>query len=474
MEVWFRYNSGYPRGEENTVIKDFVTVSWEGSHEELQRRYRRRWLIWLVAVLAHTIGTFNRAAMAPMVDRLMADFEISAVAFGSLGAVYFYTYAIMQLPSGTLADTLGPRKTIVSGLLLAALRALLMSAAPSFSLLYAGRLIVSLGVSVTWVSIMKIIMEWFRSNEVATVTGYSSAIAHLGQLAASTPLALLIIWGGWRISFVAIAGVSLGLAIIGWMMIRNKPADIGLPPVSELENKTGKVSQIFEDTLNISLGKRFKMVVGDRRIWLLFLIGFGAFGAFATLFHNWTVIYIMQSYELTRDFASTFIFIATIGFMIGALLIGLLSDRVMKSRRRPALIFTSLLLGCLLVLSLWNGGRPPLPALYPLSLFIGIGGSVIPVIFGCVRDIVRPATRGIAIGLVNMGGFAGAAIAQPLFGFILDSGWQGKMVDGVPIYPLQAFQNALFLCCALAALGVLGALLMKETHCRPVYLVENS
>ena len=452
---------------------DFVTVSWEGSHEELQRRYRRRWLIWLVAVLAHTIGTFNRAAMAPMADRLMADFEISAVAFGGLGAVFFYTYALMQLPSGTLADTLGPRKTITSGLLLAALGALVMSAAHSFSVLYIGRLIVSLGVSVAWVSIMKTIMEWFRSNEVATVTGYSSAIAHLGQLAASTPLALLIIWGGWRMSFVAIAGVSLVLAIIGWTIIRNKPADIGLPPVSELGNKTGKAPQIFEDTLSISLAKKLKMVLGDRRIWFLFLIGFGTYGAFATLFHNWTVIYVMQSYQLTRDFASIFNLIATIGFMIGALSVGFLSDKVMKSRRWPALIFTSMFLCCLLVLSLWNGGRPPLLALYPLSFLMGIGGSIIPVIFGCVRDIVRPATRGIAVGLVNTGGFAGAAIAQPLFGFILDHGWQGEMADGVPIYPLQAFQNGLFLCCALAALGVLGSLLMKETHCRPVYIVEN-
>ena len=274
-------------------------------------------------------------------------------------------------------------------------------------------------------------------------------------------------------SFVTIAVVSLVLAFTGWMIIRNKPADLGLPPVSEFDSTLGKTKLVLEDILNISVGKRFRMVLGDRRVWLLFLIGFGAFGAFATLFHNWTVIYIMQSYQLTRDFASTFILIATIGFMTGALLIGFLSDRVMKSRRRPALIFTSLLLGCLLLLSLWNGGRPPLLALYPLSLFIGIGGSVIPVIFGCVGDIVRPATRGIAIGLVNMGGFAGAAIAQPLFGFILDRGWQGEMSDGVPVYPLQAFQNGLFLCCALAALGVLGALLMKETHCRPIYIVEK-
>jgi hypothetical protein len=66
--------------------------------EAVQKLYRQRWRIWAVACLAHTVGIFHRVAMAPMADRLMADFNISAVAFGNLGAVYFYIYAAMQLP----------------------------------------------------------------------------------------------------------------------------------------------------------------------------------------------------------------------------------------------------------------------------------------------------------------------------------------------------------------------------------------
>jgi MFS family permease len=107
--------------------------------------------------------------------------------------------------------------------------------------------------------------------------------------------------------------------------------------------------------------------------------------------------------------------------------------------------------------------------LFPLSFFIGMGSSVIPVLFGSVRDIVRPATRGVASGLVNMGGFAGGAIAQPIFGYLLDRGWQGEMLEGAPVFPLYAFQQGIFLCCAMAALGVVASLMMKETHCKPIY-----
>ena len=86
----------------------------------VRKLYRQRWRIWIVVSLAHTVSLFHRAAMAPITDRVMADFDITALAFGSLGAAYFYTYAAMQLPSGTLADTLGPRKTVTAGLFLAA------------------------------------------------------------------------------------------------------------------------------------------------------------------------------------------------------------------------------------------------------------------------------------------------------------------------------------------------------------------
>ncbi len=163
----------------------------------ISKLYRQRWRIWIVACVAHTIGLFHRAAMAPMADRLMADFNISAFAFGSLGAVYFYIYAAMQLPSGTLADTLGSRKTITIGLLLAGVGSLIMSTAPTFGMLYVGRLIVSFGVSIVWLNVIKLVMEWFRTEELATMTGLSSSLAILVQIAATTPLALLIISVGW-------------------------------------------------------------------------------------------------------------------------------------------------------------------------------------------------------------------------------------------------------------------------------------
>ncbi|TFH35899.1 MAG: MFS transporter, partial [Dehalococcoidia bacterium] len=142
----------------------------------MAKAYSQRWRIWFIAVLGHSVGLFHRAALGPMADQLMGDFGLTAAAFGSLGAVYYYVYAAMQLPSGTVADTLGPRKAITLALLVTTSGSVVMGLAASFTVLYIGRFLVSFGASFAWLSALKVIMNWFRSREVATVTGLSGAI----------------------------------------------------------------------------------------------------------------------------------------------------------------------------------------------------------------------------------------------------------------------------------------------------------
>ena len=433
---------------------------------------RQRWHIWIVAMLAHTIGTFHRAAMAPVADRVMADFNISAVAFGSLGAVYFYTYAAMQLPAGTLTDTVGPRKVVSSGLLLATVGSVVMSLAPSFPVIYLGRLLVSLGVSVAWLGVVRVVMEWFGAREVATVTGLSGGMSNLGGLAAATPLALLVMWVGWRVSFLAIAGISFAMAVAYWAVVRDSPGRAGLPPISRIGEQAVPKAPAPASAPGLSLARKLRMVFGDRQIWLLFLIAFGLYGSFTTLMHSWVVVYLMQTYGVGRDVAANFVFVATLGLMLGAPAVGFLADRTSR-RRLPPVIFAGCSLASFLLLALWNSGRPPLGALYPLCFFIGLGTGAVAIVYACIRDVARPSVRGMATGLVNSGGFVAAAIAQPLFGYVLDLGWRGEVVEGVRVYPLAAFQQGLLLCCVLAALGFIGALQIRETHGRESYGVEG-
>jgi sugar phosphate permease len=430
-----------------------------GWNDALAKAYRQRWRIWFVAVLSHSIGLFHRAALGPMADRLMADFDLTAAAFGSLGAIYFYVYAAMQLPSGTLADTFGPRKTITLSLLISAAGSVVMGLAPSFSILYFGRLLVSFGASFAWLSALKIIMNWFRSREVATVTGLAGAINNSGQLLAATPLAVLIIAIGWRMSFVTAAAVSIAVAALNWFIVKDTPQDAGLPSIAEIEGEEVRLDE--SGPTPPSILQRLGQIVRTKQIWPLFLVCMGIYGAYGTFFLNWLVVYLMQTYGLTRDHASSFALVSAVGAILGTSALGFVSD-YFHSRRKPIIMATTVSLACYIAIAFWNGGKPPLAAFWPIGFLAGFNVGGMPITYAAVRDTVSAEVRGMGTGLVNMGAFIGAAAVQPLFGYVLDLGWQGEMLGDIRLYPVDAFQRAMLLPLLLIALGFLGSLFVRD------------
>jgi len=62
----------------------------------------------------------------------------------------------------------------------------------------------------------------------------------------------------------------------------------------------------------------------------------------------------------------------------------------------------------------------------------------------------------------------GAAIAQPFFGWIMDLFWQGQMHNHVRVYPIEAYQAAMWILPVAFAVALYMAFKLKETNCKPV------
>lgn len=129
--------------------------------KQVTRVLRLRWLILGTLIIANFINFLQRVGLTVVADRVMAEFGLTAVAFGTLASIYFYVYAAMQVPAGIMVETLGSRKTIVLGCLSAGLGSILFGLAPSFLAAYVGRLLVGLGVSIMWLCTIRVITEWF-------------------------------------------------------------------------------------------------------------------------------------------------------------------------------------------------------------------------------------------------------------------------------------------------------------------------
>jgi len=432
--------------------------------QKIKRLNRKRWIIWIPLAFAFWASYFHRTATGVVADSLMQEFSITrASQMGELASVYFYTYAAMQIPAGILADFYGPRRTITLGLLIASLGAAIFGWAEGLPALYAGRILSSLGVSLIYINIVKIHAEWFRVREFATMTGLTVVAGSFGFLLATTPLAVVVDMYGWRISFLVIAIYSLVMAVSCWVLVRDRPADVGLPSIAEVEIQEGALVKNFPRSDSCSVGENLKAVIRNPYTWWPFFASVTIYGVYMSFMGLWGIPYFMQVYGMSKIAAANHILLVVMGTMIGGPLIGILSDRL-GLRRGPNLWVSVGFLMVWLLLTVWNAGKPPMWALYPICFGIGLGMSGVNLNVACGKEVNPPHMTGIVAGIVNSGSFVGAALMQPAFGWVLDRNWQGTVELGVRIYSLEAYQSAFCLCAVILVLGVICTLLIKETR----------
>lgn len=401
-----------------------------------------------VVIAAYMLSFFHRFAPAGVAADLAAAFQTTAASLGVLAATYFYVYALVQIPTGILVDTVGPRRTLLGGGLLAAIGSLMFALAPDLGLAMLGRTIIGLGVAVVFVAMLKLIALWFPENRFASVVGLSMLLGNIGSMLAGTPLAALSELVSWRMVFIGTAGISLLLVVATWVLVREVPR----------ERAAGfDRTAILEGLLS---------VLKNRYTWPAVLVNFGLCGSFFAFGGLWATPYLMSVHELGRIAAANHISLYFGGFAIGCLAIGTLSDRI--GRRKPVLFCTGLL--CCAIWLVWlSGVRMPVAASLSLFGLMGVTTAAFTLSWACAKEVNPPQLSGMSTSIVNMGGFVSAALLQPIVGLIMDRGWDGSIVAGVRQYAPDTFTPALALLAAIAASGTLAALLLRETRCRNIW-----
>lgn len=423
------------------------------------RLQRLRWSAFAVVAIAYVLSFFHRMAPAAVAADLQQAFQASGAALGWLAATYFWVYTLMQVPTGVLVDTFGVRRVVAFGGLVAGAGSIVFGSASDLGTAAVGRLLVGLGVSFTFLAMLKINALWFRERHFATVTGLTVLLGNLGAVASGAPLVWLLAFASWREVFVATGVFSLALATVSWFLVRDNPREMGLPSMRELDGLAPHPPH---------LGRWWHgliEVVRNRLTWPGVFPAFGIAGTMLAFAGLWAVPYLVDVHGMTRAGAAGHTSLLLVGFALGALTVGTLSDRL--ARRRAVL-----LAGCGLYLVCWLPllARLPLatPWSYLLFVLMGAGSAGFTLAWSIAKEVNRAALSGMATGVVNTGVFLAVAVLQPLLGWVLDLGWEGALREGARVYPPGAYQWALGLLFGVGVAGFLGALALRETHGRHV------
>lgn len=422
--------------------------------------FRYRWLIFMVLAVGYVLVYFHRVSSAVVAFELAEAFHVSGALLGVLASAYFYPYAIMQLPAGLLSDSLGPRKAVTLFTLIASFGAVLFGLSSTVSLAITARILIGLGVAVVFIPAMKIFAEWFLAREFAMMTAILMIIGGLGWLSASTPLALLTLWVGWRMAFIIIGLGTLLLAILCWFIIRDRPQDMGLPSLVEMD--ASKSHSAVEES-RIGLLEGMKIVLCQRSFWPLaiwFFFNSGTVFGFGGL---WGGPFMMEVYALNKAATANILMMIPVGIIIGSPLLSFISDRVIQGRK-PVLIGSAIILILTWLPLAFFTARLSTVILSLICFLMGVfSGGIVVIAFTTTKELFPTAIAGTSTGTVNLFPFFGGAVFQPLMGAILD-----KVGKAGGVYPPPAYEWAFFASFIATIIAFIAILFMKETFPEPI------
>jgi len=417
---------------------------------------RLAWLIWGLASLFYVIGFFHRLAPAVMTRELMRDFDISAAALGNLSGFYFYSYWLMQIPTGVLADSWGPRRLLTFGAVGSALGAIFFALSPSMTWACLGRLLIGGCVSVAYVVTLKLAVNWFPVRYFSMISGLGLLAGILGAVTAGVPLRLLVDGFGWRPVMLAAAAVTGLLAAATWVLVRDDPGERGYRSYAVCPTQPDLPARV---SAWAGIGQVFRFA----NTWLLFFIPASLVGSVLTFCGLWGVPYLTTHYGQSTAQAASLTSLLMICWASASPVFGWLSDRL--GRRKPLMILGQILAGLGWAIIFFAPGLSP-ALLTILTAVTGLCSASFIICWSLAKESVPTHLSGTISGVINMGIMLGATVLQPAVGWMLDRRWEGAVQEGVRIYSLSAYQSGFGLMMAWILIALLLLLFTRETHCR--------
>jgi predicted MFS family arabinose efflux permease len=417
-----------PRVTQNTDPKS-ATARLEAANEKPLSKWRIILSVFLPFAAGYYLSFLFRTINASISPVLASDFGLGAAETGLLASVYFLVFAGAQIPIGVLLDRYGPRRVQSVLLVIAVGGATLFGNADSFVELLVGRAMIGLGVAASLMAGLKAIVVWFPRDRVAFVNGGMIMLGSLGAVTATTPTDWLLSLIGWRSLFEVLTIATLATAGLIYFAV----------PKSDRSSK-GSVSSGKPLTL--------RSIFSDPRFLRIAPLSATCIGSSWAMHSLWAASWLADVEGFDRQGVISQLFTMAIGISVGALLLGMLADRMRK--RGIATEALLAMFGALFMLAEFAIIlRMPLPTILPWSVVSVVGAGTV-LSYAIIADYFPVEIAARANGALNLLHFGWAFAVQYGIGLIV-SQWEPQ--DGH--YSLDAYQTAFGVSLALQVAALL-------------------
>ncbi len=358
----------------------------------------RRWTVVALLFTGMVISYIDRGNLSIAASSIMRDFGLAPGTMGMLLSAFFWTYALFQIPAGTLIDRIGIRWIYAAAFLTWSLASAGIALSHSATDIFALRLLLGFAEAVGPIASLTFIRQNFEGHEQGLPTAIYIAAQNLGPAAGSWIGSQLLETHGWRFMFAATSlGALLWLPLWLWLAPNTKPAP---------KREPSAVKPALTIPLAGLLAKSFCILFGSY-FWYFLL--------------SWVPTYLtstrgFSTSEMGSIFAIPFVVMAVVNIASGKIADRLTAKHgVFKVRVTfAAIAYASASL--VLLLLVYQSSVTVLPLLIIAVTGVGIGNAN----YWSLAQHIPPANMvGRAIGFLNTVSQIAGILAPLITGWIL-------------------------------------------------------
>lgn len=240
-----------------------------------------RYGILAMAVVVAVLLYLDRFCLSTADRAIKADLELTEAQVAALLGAFFLPYALGQIPFGWMADRWGPRRMLTLYMMAWSICTALLGAARGFADFYLYRLGCGLFEAGGYPACAGIIKRWIPVSQRGLASGIVSIGGRLGgaitPALTATSMAFFAVTlpdvFSWRPTFLVFGVVSFVIAILFWVIHRDRPEQHPLCNQAEVDLIHGGAPPP-ERTKKFVFP--FREMVGNRSLWLSSFVQFGS------------------------------------------------------------------------------------------------------------------------------------------------------------------------------------------------------
>lgn len=365
------------------------------------------WGLALVATLTMAVSYVDRQALAAIAPTVSKVFDISEPQYGVLISAFSLAYLVGAPIAGLFIDKVGARRGLLGAVLLWSLVAASHALVPSFSVLFAMRLLLGLAESPSFPGAAQTIQRSLPLAERARGFGVLFTGSSLGAMIAG-PLATTIEkhWG-FRAAFLGTAVVGL-LWVPLWLTVAwRSRAREALDRKAEDASPTGeRVSPFAALSHPAVLRGALAILAVAPALGFIF---------------NWPAKFLVTAHGLTQAEVGPYLIVPPLFFDVGSVLFGHFAS--VRARTLPRGAPDRLLFGVATVLALSFAlvpfGRTPLESMIVAGFAVAGGGGVFALL---TADMLARVPAGVVGSASSLGASAQSVAyiaSAPLLGMLI-------------------------------------------------------